>query len=110
MTALKEWTATDSQRRALDQRIYLLIGRSAKELRITRVNWSDGPRWVTTVFGLNGKEVPLWDRGLHLQAALVLKDAFPQADWSIAQNYDVTTGILHPHLPVPPRFIRKAAR
>jgi hypothetical protein len=107
MTTRKKWTATGSQRRALDQRIYLLVGRRATEVRITRVNWPGGARWVTTVFGLGGREVPLYARGLHLQAALVLKDVFPDADWSTAQDYDVKTGVLRQHVAPAPAGLRE---
>ncbi|WP_128803674.1 MULTISPECIES: hypothetical protein [unclassified Streptomyces] len=83
---------------ALRQQLYTLVGRAVKEVRLTRVNWPDGKRWVATVFGLNGKEVPLYDRGLHHQAAMVLKEAFPQANWAVAQDYDVKSGVLREHV------------
>ncbi|MFJ9114431.1 hypothetical protein ACIRJO_02660 [Streptomyces sp. NPDC102394] len=110
MTApAQEFTATEEERRTLDQLLYILVGRSVKEVRITRVNWPEGKRWVTTVFGLNGKEVPLYERGLHKQAAIVLRDAFPDANWARAQDYDVKTGVLREHVVQLPAGLRKAA-
>lgn len=93
-------------RSALHQQLYTLTGRSVKEVRITRVRRREGNRWVAMVIGATGREVPLRDGGLHHQAAVILREAFPHANWSIAQNYDVTTGTLTEHavrLPAHPR-------
>ncbi|MFF3847991.1 hypothetical protein [Streptomyces sp. NPDC002328] len=85
-------------RRALDQRLFTLVGRQVKEIRITRVNWPNGKRWVALVIGSTGREVPMFEGGLHHQAAIVLRDAFPHANWSRAQDYDVATGVLCEHV------------
>jgi hypothetical protein len=92
---------------ALRQQLYTLVGRAVKEVRLTRVNWPDGKRWVATVFGVTGNEVPLYDRGLHHQAAMVLKAAFPDANWSAAQDYDVRTGVLREHVVRIPASLRE---
>lgn len=102
----KTFQARAATRSALHQQLYILIGRSAKEVRITRVRRREGNRWVAMVIGAGGQEVPLRGSGLHHQAAVVLREAFPHANWSIAQNYDVTTGTLTEHvvrLPAHPR-------
>ncbi|WP_155054533.1 hypothetical protein [Streptomyces blattellae] len=96
--AAKEFQASAATRSALDERLYILCGRLVKEVRITRVRWPQGKRWVALVIGLNGREVPLHDGGLHHQAAIILRDAFPHADWSRAQDYDVATGVLREHV------------
>ncbi|MCQ9178753.1 hypothetical protein KMT30_06850 [Streptomyces sp. IBSBF 2953] len=76
----------------------MLFGRTVRELRITRVTWPEGKKWVAMVIGTHGREVPVFDRGLHHQAAMVLRDAFPQANWGVAQDYDVANGVLREHV------------
>jgi hypothetical protein len=98
MTAPKEHHAAAATRAALDQQLYVLMGRSVKEVRITRVNWPEGKKWVAMVIGIHGREVPLYDGGLHQQAAMILREAFPHANWARAQDYDVKTGILREHI------------
>lgn len=96
--------ADEALRRSLDEQLYTLFGRSVKEVRITRVNWPEGKRWVAMVIGTHGREVPVRDGGLHQTAAIVLRDAFPNANWSRAQDYDVATGTLRQHVaPTPGR-------
>ncbi|MDX2749591.1 hypothetical protein PV413_03510 [Streptomyces scabiei] len=96
-------------RSALHQQLYTLIGRTVKEVRITRVRRQGHTRWVAMVIGVNGREVPLYDSGLHHQAAAILRDAFPHADWTAAQNYDVTTGTLTTHAVRRPALPRAAS-
>ncbi|MET7477957.1 hypothetical protein ABZT17_26820 [Streptomyces sp. NPDC005648] len=103
-----EWTATAKERRALDEQLYTLVGRSVKEVRVTRVNWPKGYRWVTTFFGTNGREVPVFDRGLHHQAAVILREVFPRASWGRAQDYEVATGTLREHVVRLPSALREA--
>ncbi|MGP4085441.1 hypothetical protein [Streptomyces sp. KR55] len=101
-----EYQATDDTRTALDQQLYTLFGRAVREVRITRVSWPDGKRWVAMAIGTHGGEIPLHDGGLHHQAAMVLRDAFPHANWSRAQDYDVATGTLREHLVRVPASLR----
>ncbi|MGW6292436.1 hypothetical protein [Streptomyces sp. NPDC055058] len=98
MTSPARHQANAATRKALDQRFYTLFGRAVKEVRITRVHWPEGRKWVAMVIGTHGREVPVHGTGLHTQAALVLKDAFPRADWDRAQDYDATTGTLSEHI------------
>ncbi|MEI5520730.1 hypothetical protein WB388_08955 [Streptomyces brasiliscabiei] len=108
-THTTEFRADTTTRRALHQQLYTLMGRTVQEVRITRVRRGKGKRWVAMAIGTNGREVPLYESGLHHQAALVLREAFPHADWSIAQNYDVTTGILTKHAAPTPAPLRDGA-
>lgn len=105
-TGIREFQASATTLAALHERLYVLLGRRVREVRITRVTWTDGKRWVAMVIGTNGKEVPIFDGGLHHQAAVVLRDAFPDADWSVAQDYDVATGILRQHVVRVPASLR----
>ncbi|MCI3277473.1 hypothetical protein [Streptomyces cylindrosporus] len=107
--AAKEFQADATTRSLLHQRLYTLFGRRVSEVRITRVTWPEGHRWVAMVLGPGDKEVPpVRGSGLHVQAALVLKEAFPQANWGRGQNYDVTTGVLREHVVRQPASARKA--
>ncbi|CBG73078.1 hypothetical protein SCAB_60591 [Streptomyces scabiei 87.22] len=108
-TQPKELVADTATRTALHQQLYVLVGRSVQEVRITRVRRPEGNRWVAKVIGVNGREVPLHGSGLHHQAAAILRDAFPHANWSAAQNYDVTTGTLTRHVVRPPARPRGAS-
>ncbi|WP_416976657.1 hypothetical protein [Streptomyces sp. T028] len=101
-----EFTATADTRRALREQLYTLFGRQVKELRITRVTWPEGKKWVAMVIGTHGREVPVRDSGLHHQAALVMGAAFPAANWSKAQDYDVATGVLREHVVRRPAALR----
>jgi len=99
-------TASAETRRVLQEQLYTLFGRPVKELRITRVTWPEGKKWVAMVIGTNGKELPIFDGGLHHQAAIVLRDAFPHANWSRARDYDVATGVLREHVTRVPATLR----
>jgi hypothetical protein len=43
------------------------------------------------------REVPLPSGGLHHDIAILIRDAFPHANWAVAQDYDVATGVLREH-------------
>jgi hypothetical protein len=101
-----EFQAAEAKRDTLEQQLYILVGRAVKEVRITRVRWPEGKRWVALVIGVNGKEVPLYGSGMHYQAAIILRDVFPHANWSVAQDYDVGTGVLTEHRTVLPASLR----
>lgn len=105
-----EYRADDATRSALAEQLYTLIGRPVSEVRITRVTWSDGKRWVAVAFGTNRKEIPMREGGLHHQAAAILREAFPDATWSRAQDYDVRAGILREHLVRTPASLRGGKR
>ncbi len=110
MSTTPTFQAADAARRALDQQLYTLVGRPVREVRLTRVRRSEGLRWVAMVIGLNGKEVPLYDPGLHHTAAVILREAFPGADWSTAQNYEVRTGTLTRRTTAAPAGLRGGRR
>ncbi|WP_329214944.1 hypothetical protein OG352_05590 [Streptomyces sp. NBC_01485] len=101
-----ETTASTKARRALSEQLYTLFGRPVKELRITRVTWPEGKKWVAMVIGTHGREVPVFDGGLHQQAAHLLRDAFPHANWARAQDYDVAAGVLREHVVRTPASLR----
>ncbi|MFF0597845.1 hypothetical protein [Streptomyces antibioticus] len=110
MSTQTEFTVDAAKKRALREQLYTLVGRAVREIRLTRVNWPDGYRWVAMAVGVGGKEVPLREGGLHHVAALILRDAFPHANWTRAQDYDVTTGILREHLVRTPASLRGERR
>lgn len=105
-TGTRELQANAATLAALHERLYVLFGRTVREVRITRVSWPDGKRWVAMVIGTHGREVPIFDGGLHHVAAVVLRDAFPDADWDVAQDYDVATGVLRQHVVRMPASLR----
>lgn len=102
-TATGTTMADPATRDRLRGQLRELTGRVLAEVRITRVSWPEGLRWVAMVLAVNGKaparrrEVPLAEGGQHHEIAILLRDAFPHADWSHAQDYDVTTGTLREH-------------
>ncbi|MHC3474639.1 hypothetical protein ACYF6T_38920 [Streptomyces sp. 7R007] len=101
-----EFQADADLRSRLHQQLYTLFGRRVKEVRITRVTWPEGKRWVAMVIGVHGREMPVREKGLHNNAAAVLREAFPHANWSRAQDYDVASGVLREHVvrqPAAPR-------
>lgn len=110
MSAAAPERASAKTRRALDEQLYTLFGRPVRELRITRVTRPEGKKWVAMAIGTNGKEVPVFDGGLHRQAAHVLRDAFPHANWSRAQDYQVATGVLSEHVVRTPASLRGGRR
>ncbi|SMF85999.1 hypothetical protein [Streptomyces sp. Amel2xC10] len=110
MNTQTEFAADAATKRALSEQLYTLVGRPVREVRITRVNWSDGYRWVAMAVGVGGTEVPLRDGGLHHTAALILRDAFPHANWNRAQDYHVATGILREHVVRTPASLRGERR
>jgi hypothetical protein len=105
-TETTEYQASADTKRALKEQLYTLFGRAVQEIRITRVSWSSGPRWVAMVIGTHGREVPVHDGGLHHTAAIVLREAFPDANWSRAQDYHVATGVLRQHIVRTPASLR----
>ncbi|QIJ62593.1 hypothetical protein [Streptomyces sp. JB150] len=85
-----------------------IAGRDVAAVRVTRVSWPDGPRWVVMLLvddsraARGRREVPVVEGRHHRDVALLLRDAFPLANWAIAQDYDISTGALTEHrVPVP---------
>ena len=105
-TQAPEMKANAKTRRSLDEQLHTLVGRAVKEVRITRVTWPEGKKWVAMAIGTHGREIPVYDGGLHHQAAMVLRDAFPDANWGVAQDYDVATGVLREHVISIPSSLR----
>ncbi|SHI65660.1 hypothetical protein [Streptomyces sp. 3214.6] len=109
-TQAPEMKASAKTRRSLDEQLHTLFGRAVKEVRITRVTWPEGKKWVAMVIGTHGREIPVYDGGLHHQAAMVLRDAFPDANWSRAQDYTVAAGVLREHVIRTPSSLRGGQR
>lgn len=101
-------------RHRLASQLRQLIGRPIAELRITRVRWDDGLQWVVLPLAavvIRGvarghREIPLAEGTLHRDIAVLVRDAFPHADWSRAQDYDVVTGVLREHIIRTPAALR----
>ncbi|MFB7596936.1 hypothetical protein [Streptomyces sp. NPDC056160] len=95
----------------LARKLRSITGRDATEVRVTRVRWSESLRWVALVLvadadAQNGRrEIPLADGSQHRQIAVLIHEAFPQANWSIAQDYDVADGTLREHLVHVPAYL-----
>ncbi|MFD7793568.1 hypothetical protein [Streptomyces sp. NPDC059759] len=89
--------------RHLRDRLSAITGHTLAEVRITRVSWPEGLRWVATTLAADSRaargrrEVPLTEAGQHRTIALLLRDTFPHADWGHAQDYDVVAGVLREH-------------
>jgi hypothetical protein len=102
----------DDQRLALHDRLRRITGRNLTEVRITRVRWNDGLRWVALALTVDpdppfaSREIPLAHGGQHREIALLLRNSFPHADWSRAQDYDVATGVLRQHVVRRPACLR----
>ncbi|MFF0139738.1 hypothetical protein ACFYRN_25200 [Streptomyces sp. NPDC005227] len=90
--------------RHLGDRLRAITGRAVAEVRITRVRWPEGLRWVAMILAADPRaprgrrEVPITEAGQHRKLALLLRDTFPHADWAHAQDYDVGAGTLREHL------------
>lgn len=93
-----------SRRLAIRNDLRRITGRLLAEVRITRVRWDNGLRWVALALTVDPqppfghREVPLADGSQHKRIALLLRDAFPHANWAVAQDYDVATGVLTEHV------------
>ncbi|MFJ1653452.1 hypothetical protein ACIOC2_19095 [Streptomyces sp. NPDC088337] len=96
----------DSARDQVRAQLLAITGRALTEVRVTRVHWPDGPRWVALALvkyqpyptaPARRREIPLAEGSQHYDIALLLSQTFPDADWSLAQDYDVNAGVLRPH-------------
>src|SRR3546814_721906 len=78
------------------------------EVRVTCVRWDDGLRWCVVTFAVDPRgparrrEVPVPEGRDHHDIATLLRNAFPDARWDIAQDYDVTFGVLTEHITLVP--------
>lgn len=103
-----------SRRRALRDSLRRLTGHDLAEVRITRVHWDNGLRWVALALAdhqpyptalARRREIPVIG-SQHREIARLIRDAFPEADWSRAQDYDVATGTLTEHQVQVPACLR----
>ncbi|MET7776263.1 hypothetical protein ABZU94_10705 [Streptomyces mirabilis] len=99
-------------RNALRAELLRITGSTLVEVRITRPRWDDRLHWVAMALAVSRRspatrrEVPLAEGGQHREIGLLLRDAFPHADWSAAQDYDVVGGILTEHVTRVPACLR----
>jgi hypothetical protein len=111
-----EHTAPEATRLALRDSLRRITGQSLAEVRITRVRWQDGLHWVALALTVDRRhpfwhrEVPLSDGSQHREIGLLLRGAFPLADWNVAQDYNVETGVLREHIPPVPECLRGEQR
>lgn len=106
-----EYRAASSSRKALRADLRALTGRDLAEVRITPARYGDGTVWcvmalVTDADAHRGRrEVPL-PKGAHHTIAARLRMAFPDADWTRAQDYFPAVGLLREHLVRLPACLR----
>lgn len=113
-------TATAATHRAdartchrLRNRLTEILRRTPHEIRVTHVRWGDGSRWcvlaltVRTQPPFSLREIPIADGDHHRAIADLLKDAFPDAWWDRAQDYDVADGVLREHITQLPACLRE---
>lgn len=97
-------TADTGTRDRLSSELRQLVGRPVTEVRVTRVQWPEGKRWVVALFHVDRKqpwkaqEMPVPEGRLHRVIALLIRNAFPHARWNRAQDYNVATGVLAEHV------------
>ncbi|MEU3899789.1 hypothetical protein [Streptomyces sp. NPDC045251] len=99
-----EHTADTDTRDRISAELRRLVGRPLAEVRVTRVQWPEGKRWVVALFHVdksapwNRREIPVPAGRLHRVIALLIRNAFTHAHWGRAQDYDVATGVLTEHV------------
>jgi hypothetical protein len=103
-TATASTTANTVTRDRLSGRLREITGHVLAEVRVTPALYGGGNVWCVMALDRRRREVPL--PGLAVDIALLLKRAFPRADWDRAQDYDVTTGVLTKHLTLLPACLR----
>ncbi|MGW1796870.1 hypothetical protein ACWCQN_12875 [Streptomyces sp. NPDC001984] len=96
----------------LKRELVRITGRTLAEVRITRTRWDDGSHWVAMALTVDRqapwdrREIPLTEGAQHHEIAILIRDAFPHANWARAQDYAVATGILSEHLVRLPACLR----
>ncbi|MEV7422833.1 hypothetical protein [Streptomyces sp. NPDC091212] len=95
--------ATTTLRHQLWARLRTAVGREVIEVRLTP--YHRGSTWCVMALGTNRHEVPL-PKGAARAISDGLRRAFPDAAWDVAQDYDVTTGVLTEHVTVLPACLR----
>lgn len=75
------------------------------EVRITPARYGDGTVHCAMALASNRREIPLPGHSRR-EVVDLLNTAFPGADWSRAQDYDVTAGVLREHVVRLPACLR----
>ncbi|MFJ2178934.1 hypothetical protein ACIOHE_39330 [Streptomyces sp. NPDC087851] len=104
---------TDQTDEATRLRLWARMGNAAMadlaEVRITPYRHGDGRFWCVMALGCERREVPL-PKGAPATISAALRAAFPLARWDVAQDYDITTGVLTEHItPLPACLLDGAA-
>ncbi|MGW1498984.1 hypothetical protein ACWCQW_10500 [Streptomyces mirabilis] len=106
-TALLRYEAHVLTRNRLAKTLSEYAGRLPVEVRLTPVTWGDSTAWCVTLLGSDRREIPA--PGRTRQIASLIRNAFPDTDWTRAHNYAPATGVLTEHaMPMPPRTAGRA--
>lgn len=73
-----------------------ITGRDVSEVRVTPVGDGNATAWCAMALGTDRREIPL--PGRSREVAALLRESFPAARWSVAQDYDVAAGVLTEHV------------
>ncbi|MFJ4365118.1 hypothetical protein ACIP4S_13300 [Streptomyces chartreusis] len=79
------------------------------EVRITPARYGNGTVHCAMALASNRREIPL-PGAVRKEVVDLLNSAFPGADWSRAQDYNVTAGVLSEHVVRLPACLRGDAR
>ncbi|MEO3978829.1 hypothetical protein [Streptomyces sp. CAU 1734] len=80
----------------LRTRLTEITGRDIAEVRITKYHTDSTSFWTVMCLGPRRREVPL-PKGGPQETSSMLRTAFPDARWSLPQDYDTTAGTLTEH-------------
>lgn len=103
-TASTEHTVDASTRLVLRDDLRRITGRILAEVRITPALYGGGTGFCAMALDDRRREVPL--PGVQQAVADRVRRAFLRADWSRAQDYNVTTGVLREHVVRLPASLR----
>lgn len=84
-------------------------GSPVREYRITPQQWEQRTVFCVMAIGWSWREIPL-PKGAAQAISVTLREAFPDALWSRAQNYTTANATLREHTPPVPSFLRRGGR
>ncbi|MFE6362921.1 hypothetical protein ACFVP3_23345 [Streptomyces sp. NPDC057806] len=108
MSTATQHRASTTSRERVRRDLAVIAGRELTEVRITPALYGGGLSFCAMALDGQHREVPL-PRIQHAVADRVRR-AFPRADWSRAQDYDVTSGVLTEHVTRLPACLTGDAR
>ncbi|WAZ20232.1 hypothetical protein STRCI_001333 [Streptomyces cinnabarinus] len=103
-TASTDHTLDDSHRLVLRDDLQRITGRILTEVRITQTLYGGGIAYCAMALDEQRREVPL--PGIQRDVVDRVRRAFNRADWSRAQDYNVTVGVLREHVVRRPACLR----